>query len=1233
MGQIPNTPAPEQERKPIEQEADLSPGAQTIPANEDASQVPDAGAPPPAHYFLIETPTPGPKKEPVEAPVATDLASPTYIPRGEDSDSAENEYAEHLDEMSGNSAIEALRADFAGDGTAQPAPAAPAAKDEKGAVKSVGIDVMTGLGESPSQIVGGARDALQATIDGLGEFGQWVTSKMPDMLQGGLVTDAEGMRILGKEEYAKWRKDNNITKTTLQLPEIHGPKSVTGGIIRGMSQFITGFSAMGRIGKMAGVGKAATTAGKVAQGAAKGFATDFTAFQAHEKNLANLLKDHTSLKGPILDYLASDPSDGEAEGRFKNALTGLVTGVAADTVITGMTKALKLMRDGRAAEAVGNFVKKMNGEEAVREVQPHELHPLGDPEKPLISQAKLEQGDLMADGVTPKDVRGKVGDAPGIEINFAAINNADDIKSVVKKLSQRWKKQLEGAKRGERSHAETKLSADQQNAWEIVMSRRQGQALNAEELVAVRELWVTSANKLKEMATLAHKAPSEANLYNFRKMVGIYYAVKKEAVGAAAEAGRALEAMKIKVGDSKGLREQLDGILEGAGGVADAKYMAEKISGLANSGKAAALDAFVEGSVFSKGRDAIAQAYTNALLSSPTSHVKNIVSNLTFAAMQIYERRAAEYLGQILGSQGGVEAGEAAAMAGAMKDAFRDAFVLMGQKMKDMSSIEGLQKAGKDAVGFLKSTGDVADIQTKYEVSVGKLSAERWNVQQGTWAAKALDTIDVATRYNGRLMGAMDDVFKTLARRMETQAQATRIATREMNLGQLSKENFAQRVNEIVSNPPPSMQKAVDAQAAYQTFTQKPNEFLNKVGSTVRQVPVLGRLLLPFKNTPINVSMAAVERSPLAPLVSQFRADIAAGGARRDMALARMATGTAIMAVTTDLALSGKITGKGPTDPGARAQWQRSRQPYSFLVGDTWVSYNANDPAGINLALAADYAEAVLNAGEEVDMAEFEKAMTAMVFSLSNNVLSKSYMSSMADFMSAVVNSDMKAYSFGKKVAGTLPGAVGVPVSLMANVARQVDPYARVAETYVDAVRAKVPFLSKGLPPQRNLWGEPRSYASGLGPAYDFISPVWLKSNKQHPIDKELDALKYFPSMPDSRVHFGDVAIKLNAKQYSRFIELAGNGYKDPATGQGCLDYLNDLVSGSSPFSQIYDNMKIRDAENGTDNARQYIRNTIDQFREKAKKALMAEDLDLQAIYDVENKSPAKIPAGELFQR
>src|SRR5690606_2796056 len=101
----------------------------------------------------------------------------------------------------------------------------------------------------------------------------------------------------------------------------------------------------------------------------------------------------------------------------------------------------------------------------------------------------------------------------------------------------------------------------------------------------------------------------------------------------------------------------------------------------------------------------------------------------------------------------------------------------------------------------------------------------------------------------------------------------------------------------------------------------------------------------------------AAERSPAAPILKEWRADFKAGGARRDMAMARALLGTGFAYTMFEAAKNGLITGSAPSDP-AKNRYLRANgwQPYSVKVGDKWISYARLDPFSTTISVAADLA-------------------------------------------------------------------------------------------------------------------------------------------------------------------------------------------------------------------------------------------------------------------------------------
>lgn len=812
----------------------------------------------------------------------------------------------------------------------------------------------------------------------------------------------------------------------------------------------------------------------------------------------------------------------------------------------------------------------------------HEVKIYFNPERDLNIE-KVDQTTYSSPSKAVEDAQ------PDVFINFARIEAPEDIQKVMQTMADANAGTIRRNARGVRTWEDTKLSADQQNAWRLLMERRRGEPLNAEQSLAARQLWVTSATKLQEMAKIAVAAPSETNLFAFRKMLATHYAIQSEIIAARTETARALNAWKIPAGAGAEQAQQIEFLMGQAGGDKVSLELADKIARLSDAGMANALEQMVKGSVLARTSNAVQQVWINALLTNPTTHVVNAMSNWTVILQQILERKNAAFISKALGTQSGVEMGEAAAMASAMVMSFGDA----------------LRAAWRTT-----RSGESAFPSGKVEIQ-GALSPEMWNVAKNNPLGMALNAVDVATRAPGRLLGIGDEFFKTIGYRAELASRATRMAAAEVSNGSLSPLLSKKRAAEIMANPPEDVKLDAVSAALYSTFTGKPAETLKKIGDAIQNIPIFGRILLPFKNTPINILTYTAERGPFAPLVKQWRMDVAAGGARRDIALSRMATGSMVMAATMDMAMSGTITGAGPQEPAQRQAWIRAgNQPYSVKVGNRWFSYGRLDPLGMTLGMGADMAEAMQNAGQEFSQKDFEEVFVQSMFAVSNNVLSKTYMSGITEFFNAITDPQASGEKYFQRLASSL-----VPAGVAA-AARQVDPYMRTADSALQALRRRIPGLSADLPPYRDLWGRPVDYRSGEGAVYDILSPIYIKKINPEPVDTELQRLEYYPSMPDRRMSINGVTVELDGKQYSRFVQLAGNGVKDLATGLGAKDFLNAAIEGKGVYGQLY-----KLYSDGPDGGKaSFIAKWLSTFREEAKARLLKEDGALKAQYEQNRK-------------
>jgi hypothetical protein len=109
---------------------------------------------------------------------------------------------------------------------------------------------------------------------------------------------------------------------------------------RGVSQFLAGFIPVMRAVRFI---RPVTKLGLAVKFAAVGAAVDATVFDPHEKRLSNLMDRYPALSNPVTEYLKADPTDSSAEGRFKNAVEGLLVGEIAGQFFRAV-RFIKLLR-------------------------------------------------------------------------------------------------------------------------------------------------------------------------------------------------------------------------------------------------------------------------------------------------------------------------------------------------------------------------------------------------------------------------------------------------------------------------------------------------------------------------------------------------------------------------------------------------------------------------------------------------------------------------------------------------------------------------------------------------------------------------------------------------------------------------------------------------------------------------------------------------------------------------
>jgi len=736
-------------------------------------------------------------------------------------------------------------------------------------------------------------------------------------------------------------------------------------------------------------------------------------------------------------------------------------------------------------------------------------------------------------------------------INFENINTTEDAVEVMKLISELYAKDIKKARRGKISNEETaKVAETLGMSVDDLLKRRRGQAFNAEQALAARNVMVASAERLSELATLAKQNNFETKyLFAFRKHLAVHHAIQSQVQGLTAEAGRALQAFNIKAASDKIKLDQINEFVSNIPDTLSTRQIAEM---LADQTSIEGVNTYVRQASKATTGDMLIEAWINGLLSGPQTHAVNALSNTLVALWMVPERLAAAGIGKFSKGAGDIKTLEA------MHQAW--------------GGIMGIKDAFK-AFGKAFATGEGSDVVTKLETGAHRaITAE--NIRKA-WVGRALPghaggTIDRVVdffadwvvRMPGRLLIASDEGFKAIAYRMELNAQSYRRAVDEG----LSGVDRAKRMKEIIENPQelaPDIHAAADNMKKYQTFTKSLGETGVAAQRLINSHPAL-RLIAPFIRTPINIMKFGLERTPFAFGSKKIRAELAAGGARRDMALAKISVGSMVMGVTSYYAAEGLITGGGPKDKDKR-QLMRDKgwQPYSIKLGDKWYSYNRLEPLGVLLGLSADLTEIISNSNDEELISE---SIFAAVSAFSKNITSKTFLRGFSEALRALDDPDRFGEVFTKKFVASLVPAT----SLLSQIERVSDPDLRATYEILDHVRSRIPGLSESLPPRRNIWGEPIILEGGLGP--DLMSPIYTSKEKDSPASDELLRLKMPIGMPTISQNIKGISIELEPFEYDRFLELMNTNPLN-STEEPLKKSIEDLIE-SEDYQEAHDDQK-----------------------------------------------------------
>jgi hypothetical protein len=704
--------------------------------------------------------------------------------------------------------------------------------------------------------------------------------------------------------------------------------------------------------------------------------------------------------------------------------------------------------------------------------------------------------------------------------------------------------------------------------FDMLNTRKIGQAFNAVQVIAARKLLIQSATDVAEkMRTAAIGTDEDVMAYAMAK--DRHQMIQAQVAGITAEAGRALRAFRNISGSAgEGQAMAADQFIKKATGktLYQLREEAKLGSTLDTPEKVSKMTADAMKRNFG---DKVLEYWINGLISGLATHVTYSIGNAILAAVKAGPetavaaalggaRRAAgrpgayvrpgevgaRFQGALQGLPSAFQAAAESFRAGVTtqlpgEKGFRTPFnpdsglavaptLNQGATYADaaaaaFANIRGLRDGLVAGAALLRAGG------MKGEPIFGSRYSPLGTIQDFTYRGVNVAPVGTLARLPSRFIASIHAFFRATNFSMEKSALAYRMASEERLVG----AKFDQRVGELWQNPTLDMMNAAGHEATEATLMGKGGEFTQALAKLTNARVFgfkLGKFIDPFVRISANIiEQTLVARTPLGILAPEIRADLMGrnGNIAQDTAQARMLVGTALAATFGGLAASGYASGSGPSDPRKAAMWRLAgNQAHSVRIGDMWYDVHRLGPMGMLMSVAADMYD-VAHAASNGDML---LAGATLQHAITQNILDENFMKGPADLIQAMEDPGRYGEAYLRNWASSfVPYSVG-----MAQLARATDPYSRQARTVMDAIKAKVPGESEDLFPRRDVWGEPMVNPDALIAAG--VTSIYERRMSTDPVNLALLALGIAPAFLERKIR----NVQLDDGQYDDFQRLAG---------------------------------------------------------------------------------------------
>lgn len=302
------------------------------------------------------------------------------------------------------------------------------------------------------------------------------------------------------------------------------------------------------------------------------------------------------------------------------------------------------------------------------------------------------------------------------------------------------------------------------------------------------------------------------------------------------------------------------------------------------------------------------------------------------------------------------------------------------------------------------------------------------------------------------------------------------------------------------------------------------------------------KCMFPFVKTGANILQMSLDHNALYMAASPLqRKLLTAQTAEGALARSQCAFGMFSLAIGAMMAFNGMITGSAPSNPKERkALFATGWKPYSFKVGDSYISYQGYEPLHGMLGFAADCANMYSTITNPEDEARLEHFQAQILPTLVNNFLDKAAFRTGLSQLDLVLNpqdTDEWSRAIAQTAKGFLPD-----VAFLTNTKSVGEHDVLQPKTFYERVFYRY-FPEKWTPMdyRRNVFGEKQS-----------ITGLIATSASQVSNTPEEEALEYLSRYGYTPSEIDDVIANTG---------LRISNFKDSETGRSAMDAMKEEMS------------------------------------------------------------------------